>query len=83
MDSSNVRGNMPEKKAQQKPEKEDLKEVSSGKKVCMGCKTALSRLLQSNAGLEVPNASAEISGKAYGNPAHLITPRIKYLYIYI
>lgn len=83
MDSSNVRGNMPEKKAQQNPEKEDLKEVSSGKKVCMGCKTTLSRLLQSNTGLEVPNASAEISGKAYGNPEHLITLRIRYLHIYI
>lgn len=44
-ESSNMRENMPEKKAQQNREKEDLKNISSGKKVYMTLKTAPSSLL--------------------------------------
>lgn len=41
---------MPEKKAQQNQEKEDLKDISSGKKVYMTLKTAPGSLLQSSTG---------------------------------
>ena len=45
-----MRQNMPEMKAQQNQEKEDLKDISSGKKVYMALKTAPSSLLQPNIG---------------------------------
>lgn len=37
---SNVRENVPEKKAQQNPQKEDVGEVSSEEKLYVGCKTS-------------------------------------------